>query len=112
MPRYNTYRQGVRGAVTPAQLAKGRMAKNSSDNGGMRFAKKIPFDVLTTDYVADGTRFKVELEHFLGEPYYIFMAIKQNNNKPVIVEDSHHGDDVLTLWFTADTLNLYVTVVG
>jgi hypothetical protein len=62
--------------------------------------------------VADGSLFKLELTHYIGSPFYLYGIVKTDNNADVIVEYVNYGNDVLTLWFTDDTLTVAITIIG
>ena len=105
-------RNGVSGAVTPAQLYRlGGAASQSWSTPGTNLNNKT-YTRVTADYTADGSLFYVTCAHGLHSPHYTWSVVKTDNNAGVIVEYYHQGDDTLTLWFTDNSLALAITVIG
>lgn len=111
--RYNTLRNGNRGAVTPAQLARLKMAKyDQSYSDAATGLSKYEFTITTSDYVADGSLFKLVLAHPINSLHYVWSVVKTDNSAGVIVENFAQRELELTLWFTDDTLALAITIIG
>jgi len=111
MAVYPIMRQGVRGAVTPAQLSRSKAAPYGQAYAGPSLQKRTYLRE-PADYTADGDLYYVTMDHNIHSPYYVFSVVKTDNNRDVIVESAHYGDDTLTLWFTSDTLTLAITIIG
>ena len=111
MAVYPTMRQGVRGAVTPAQLSRNKPAPYGQEYAGPSL-QKYTFERETADYIADGSLYKIEMQHNIHTPFYVYSVVKTDNNAGVVVEFEHYGDDTLTLWFTDDSLSLAITIIG
>jgi hypothetical protein len=109
--KYPSGRNGVRGAVTPAQLARARMQAFNQAWTGPALSKQI-FLRAPADYTADAGLFYITMDHNIHSSYYTWTAVKTDNSAGVIVENFHQGDDTLTLWFTDDTLTLAITIIG
>lgn len=111
--RFPTLRNGHRGAVTRAQLSKATMAaySESYSNAGTGLSK-FTFLRGPSDFVADGGLFKLVLTHSVNSAYYTWTVVKIDNNAGVIVEYFNQGNTELTLWFTDDTLDLAITIIG
>ena len=110
--RYNTLRNGNRGAVTPAQLSRSRRGAGGINSTPSSNLRKYVFTRVTADYTADGALFYITMDHGIHSPHYLWGVIKTDNNADVIVEYFNQGDDILTLWFTDNSLSLAITIIG
>lgn len=111
MPSYPTLRNGNRGAVTPAQLARAKMRVYSQEYAEAGLRKQV-YTRVTADYVADGSLWKIEMTHNINSPHYTWSVVKTENSAGIIPEFIHQGDLVLTLWFLDNSKTLAITIIG
>ena len=91
-----------------------RSGSRSYSGGGGTQSAKMPFDFITSDYIADTTRadcnFRIDCYHWLGHQNYLWKMFKIEDGGFLEIIDYWNGKDVLSLWFRADTKSIRVVI--
>lgn len=68
------------------------------------------FNFTTSDFVVDGSRYKLTCYHTAGSREYMFQMHEQDDSGPILADDFWKGPTELILWFTSNSKNITVLI--